>query len=389
MKLLQATYHIIKPNANIEKIAEKLAIGLTVGSWTDLSHQDQVILEKYKGQVINSEYIQDGVIKITIGYPLHNFTYEFSSILTTTFGKLSLDGKVKLVDLIFPEELLAHFKGPAFGIKGIRDLLDIHDRPLVMSIFKGIIGRDAEFFENQLRLQALSVDCIKDDEILYDIPELPFETRIKIAKRVLDEIYETTGKRVLYAVNLSGPVFQLKEKARRAKVLGANALLFNVHTYGLDVLKEIRDLNLGLPIFAHPAFSGAICGSHEYGLSYPLLLSKLTRIAGADFILFPAPFGSVPLSKEDALLIVTEARNHLGNISASFPVPSAGIHPGLVHSLIEHYDTDIVINAGGGVHGHPSGTTAGGQAFQEAIEHYYGSPEGKYFKEAKQIWGTS
>ncbi|MGV2928898.1 2,3-diketo-5-methylthiopentyl-1-phosphate enolase [Macrococcus capreoli] len=384
-----AKYQLHNNPSNIDAVAEKLAIGLTVGSWTDLTEEDQAHLEKFKGEVISKEIIDEdkGILNISIAYPEHNITPDFSSILTTVFGKLSLDGKVKLLDIDFGD-YSNHFNGPALGIEGVRALLNVHDRPLVMSIFKGIIGRDAQFFETQLRAQALSVDIIKDDEILYDVPELPFEERIQIGKRVLDDIYETTGRRVLYAVNLSGPVFELPQKALRAKSLGANALLFNVHTYGLDALKGIRDLDLGLPILAHPALSGALCGSPDYGISYHLLLSKLTRIAGADLILFPVPYGSIELTEKDAKGIVSDAIAE-SKIKRAFPVPSAGVHPGLVKRIIDDFGEDIVINAGGGVHGHPDGATAGGEAFLQAINHYKTGARGEAYDKAVALWGTS
>ena len=44
-----------------------------------------------------------GIIKIE--YPLLNFSPDLPAILTTTFGKLSLDGEVKLIDLTFSDEL--------------------------------------------------------------------------------------------------------------------------------------------------------------------------------------------------------------------------------------------------------------------------------------------
>ncbi|WP_414054735.1 2,3-diketo-5-methylthiopentyl-1-phosphate enolase [Macrococcus equi] len=389
MSHIVAKYQLHNSPSKIDAIAEKLAVGLTVGSWTDLTAEDQAHLKKFKGEVISREIIDEdkGVLQIEIAYPEHNLTPDFSSILTTVFGKLSLDGKVKLLDIEFGD-YSKHFKGPALGVQGVREILDIHDRPLVMSIFKGIIGRDVKFFENQLRAQALSVDIIKDDEILYDVPELPFEERIVIGKRVLDEVYERTSRRVLYAVNLSGPVFELPDKARIAKQLGANALLFNVHTYGLDALKGIRDLDLGLPILAHPSLSGALCGSSDYGISYSLLLSKLTRLAGADLILFPVPYGSIELTESDARSIVTHALEE-STVIRAFPVPSAGVHPGLVKRIIHDFGEEIVINAGGGIHGHPDGATAGGEAFLQAINLYKSGKGGKAYEKAVALWGTS
>ena len=73
------------------------------------------------------------------------------------------------------------------------------------------------------------VDLVKDDEILFDQEQTPFFDRIRTGKRILNEVYETTGHRTLYAVNLSGKTFELLDKAERAAEAGADALLFNVH----------------------------------------------------------------------------------------------------------------------------------------------------------------
>ena len=83
---------------------------------------------------------------------------------------------------------------------------------------------------------------------------------------------------------------------------GADILLFNVFAYGLDVLQSLaEDDEIPVPIMAHPAVSGAYSASKLYGVSSPLLLGKL-RYAGADFSLFPSPYGSVALEKRRLLL---------------------------------------------------------------------------------------
>lgn len=55
-------------------------------------------------------------------------------------------------------------------------------------------------------------------------------------------------------------------------------------------------------------------------------------------------------------------------VQKTFPVPSAGIHPGMVPVLIKDFGIDHVINAGGGIHGHPRGAIGGGKAFRSIID---------------------
>jgi len=405
MSILTATYQLYGKPGSFEKKAEGIALGLTIGSWTNLPLLEQEQLKQHKGNVIsikefeeNPHPLKSGLIKaeVSIAYPSANFSADLPAILTTVFGKLSLDGEVKLLDLDFSDELLKHFPGPRFGIEEIRHTLGVTGRPLLMSIFKGVIGRDLDYLSTQLRQQALGgVDLVKDDEILFDNPLTPFEKRIIAGKEVLTQVYEETGHRTLYAVNLSGRTSELRSKARKARELGADALLFNVHAYGLDVMQELaEDDDIALPLMAHPAFSGAFTSSSFYGLSTPLALGKLTRYAGADFSLFPSPYGSVALEKASALSLGEELIKE-SSLKRSFPVPSAGIHPGLVPLLIADYGIDSVINAGGGVHGHPAGAVGGGQAFRQAIDAVLqgetlqnASKQHEQLQTALELWGS-
>jgi 2,3-diketo-5-methylthiopentyl-1-phosphate enolase len=376
-----ATYLVHDAKGDLNKKAEGIALGLTVGSWTELPLLEQEQLKAHKGRVLEvsqlencektNQYLEKSVTKgkIKIAYPSLNYSHDLPAILTTVFGKLSLDGEVKLVDLEFSEDVKSSFPGPAFGVSVIRDTLGVYDRPLLMSIFKGVIGRDLSYLKDQLKQQVLGgVDLVKDDEILFDNPLTPFEDRILAGKEVLKEVYEETGQKALYAVNLSGRTFELKDKAKRAAELGANVLLFNVFAYGLDVLQSLaEDPEISVPIMAHPAVSGALTASSLYGFSSSLLLGKLLRFSGADFSLFPSPYGSVALDRGEAIGIATNCLKE-DSLKKSFPVPSAGIHPGLVPLLIQDFGKDSVINAGGGVHGHPNGAIGGGRAFRTAID---------------------
>jgi len=404
MSEVTACYQLIGKPGSFEKKAEGIALGLTIGSWTDLPLLEQEQLKKHKGKVVSINEFnerfdplnpEDIRAEIKISYPSENFSPDIPAILTTVFGKLSLDGKVRLLDLEFAPKLLESFPGPKFGIEGIRKLVNVYDRPLLMSIFKGVLGRDMDFLTSQLREQAIGgVDLVKDDEILFDNPLTPFEQRISRGREVLQQVYEETGHRTLYAINLTGRTSELRNKAKRAMELGADALLFNVHTYGLDVLMELsEDREIQLPLMAHPAFSGAFTSSKSYGVSNPLVLGKLTRYAGADFSLFPSPYGSVALEKGVALAIGEELTNETV-LKQAFPVPSAGIHPALVPLLLEDYGIDCVINAGGGVHGHPDGAAGGGRAFRQAIDTSIkeiplssAAEEFKELKEALDLWG--
>lgn len=408
MSEIIATYLLHDFKGEHEKKAEGIALGLTIGTWTDLPQLVQMQLKKHKGRVVSvtplpeeeavNLYFNQKVYRLTIqiAYPADNFSNDLPAILTTVFGKLSLDGEIKLIDLEFVGEIHKAFPGPRFGITGIREMINVFDRPLVMSIFKGVLGRDLAYHNEQLMQQALGgVDLVKDDEILFEQEQTPFFDRIKTGSRILKHVYETTGHRTLYAVNLSGRTYDLLDKAELAAEAGADALLFNVHTYGLDVMQALCESDrVNLPIMAHPAYSGALASSPFYGISYPLLLGKLVRLSGADLSLFPSPYGNVALDKAETLAIAQALTKNELSWKKAFPVPSAGIHPGMVPDLIHDFGLDSVINAGGGVHGHPDGAKGGAQAFRSAVDAVLaGKPlslaanEDKALQKALALWG--
>jgi 2,3-diketo-5-methylthiopentyl-1-phosphate enolase len=386
-----ATYRCYDQKADFAKKATGIAVGLTVGSWTELPEAQKAQMEKHLGKVVSVEVHEppaessgtERYADIQIAYPDVNFSRDIPALLVTVFGKLSMDGQIKLIDLSFSPDFLSGFSGPKFGLQGVRNLLGIQDRPLLMSIFKSVVGYELPALREQFYLQAAGgVDLIKDDEILFENPLTPIEKRVEACMEAAAQAAKETGQKLLYAVNITGPTSQLAAQAKKAIQAGANALLFNVLAYGFDALHELSaDPEIPVPIMAHPAMAGAMYPSPHYGISASVLLGKLMRLAGADLVLFPSPYGSVVMPREENLaikhvLLTTDlARDYLYGSStagihlpSSFPVPSAGIHPGLVPLILRDFGGDVVVNAGGGIHGHPLGTIAGGQAFRQAID---------------------
>lgn len=235
-----------------------------------------------------------------------------------------------------------------------------------MSIFKSCLGLPLGELETQFAAQIEGgVDLVKDDEIFFVEDKAPLADRLAAYNRIID----AAGRPVLYAANLTGPVHQLVDRAKYAIEHGANCLLVNVLPYGFDILHRLAaDPDVTVPLMAHPAMAGAFYAADDYGIAAPLLLGKLLRIAGADMILYPSPYGSVALHKPEALKIAEYARSASSVHKPAFPAPSAGIHPGLVARLYDDFGTDVIVNAGGGVHGHPHGAADGGRAFRAAID---------------------
>lgn len=347
------------PLANAERQAQAIAIGQTAGTWDARFAHRADALRGHLAEVVSLRE-ENGAALATIRFPEANVEGDVPSLLTMIFGKYSMAGPAKVMAVRLPE---AYGLRPRFGISGIRKRLGVEGRPLVMAIFKPALGltaadHGAVFAE----LAEAGIDIVKDDEVMGDLPSAPALERLEA---VLPAIHAARKKHreVLYAVNATGPGAKLIENARGLVKAGANALLFNALCYGFGALEQLAsDPAIDVPIFVHPALAGAFCGAPDYGLAYDVVLGTLASHAGADAVLYPAHYGSLPFDAkvEARIRDVLRARD-------VFPVPSAGIHPGIVPRALSDYGTDVILNAGTGIMDHPDGPAAGVAAFFEAL----------------------
>lgn len=352
------------PNIDASRQAKVIAIGQTAGTWDERFSHREDNLRSHLAQVINVKTDEQGYNIATVSFPEINVENDIASLLTMIFGKYSMAGVGKIVAVRLDKN---YGRVAKFGISGIRQQLQVFDRPLIMAIFKPALGLSAQDHATILEEVATAgLDIIKDDEIMGDLNTAPTLERLRACRPILDQIKQETGRTVLYAINVTGNAQTLLEKARILVKEGANALLLNVLTYGFSVLEALAtDPEVNVPIFAHPALAGALCASGNTGFSYSVILGTLMAHAGADAVLYPAHYGSLPFDPVEEKRICQELRSR--NV---FPVPSAGIHPGIVPKALSDYGNDVILNAGTGIMEHPNGPGAGVNAFFQAIDWY-------------------
>jgi 2,3-diketo-5-methylthiopentyl-1-phosphate enolase len=351
------------PGVDAAKQAKIIALGQTVGTWdASFAHRESSFLAHSAEVVAVQANDLDGSALATVRFPVANVEGDIASLLTMIFGKYSMAGPAKVTAIRLPE---GYGQAPKFGITGVRSLLNTPTRPLVMAIFKPALGLSAADHAQILKQVAgAGLDIIKDDEILGNLDSAPTLERLKACLPVIEEAQQQQGRSLLYVINLTGKADQLLAQARQLVAAGANALLLNVLSYGFSVLEALSaDPEISAPIFAHPALAGAWCGAPDHGFSYSALLGTLFSYTGADAVLYPAHYGSLPFEAAEEFRIRDALRSR--NV---FPVPSAGIHPGVVPRAIADYGQDVILNAGTGIMDHPDGPAAGVRAFFEALE---------------------
>jgi len=381
-RFIIATYYCgTKATTEMMKFAAALAVEQTTGTWVKVPAETPEVREKFIGRVVGiyetpsyqaeiPQEVNERHFIIRIAYPWANFGPQFAMLLSTVIGNISSSGKVKLLDLEFPKKYLEEFKGPKFGVPGIRELLGVYDRPLLNNMIKPCTGLDPETTA-QLAYEAAvgGVDIIKDDELVADAPHCPLVDRVKAVMAALKRADEEKGEKTLYAFNITDRTEKLRDNAYRAIEAGANCLMVNYFTIGLDATRMLcEDPNINVPILAHSDFTGAVYESPWSGVSATLIGAKLPRLAGLDMAIGLSPYGKFPMMIDTFVNMGLQMLAPWHHIKPMFPMPGGGTTQGHIEDLYNKFGKDVMIAAGGAIHGHPMGATAGARAFRQGID---------------------
>ena len=357
----------------MEKAAEAIAAEQSTGTWTGISTLSEDIFEKYGGRVLK---ISGDSIRMA--YPVEDFSVEvgavpqiLSVIAGNLFGLESI-GKVRVEDVYFPKCMLKEFKGPKFGIEGIRKALDRPEKPLVGTIVKPKIGLPPKAFADYVYEAGKGgLTNSKDDETLVDQKFCPIEDRTVAVAEALDRL-ESEGHKMIHAINVSTSGHKILELAEKVQSWGARELMVDVITCGFAAVQALaEDPSIKVPIHVHRTMHGAMTRDPLHGISM-LPITKLVRMCGGDAL----HIGTLGVGKMSGT--VGDHSNLdacLDDITVPYrtvmPVCSGGVYPGMVGAMVKESGLNVQIQAGGGVAGHPGGVRIGAMAMSQAVDAAY------------------
>ena len=368
----------VEPNrVSCSKAAEAIAEESSIGTWTELKTMKPGI------QKIGAKVFEIKRNWIKIAYPSElfekgNIPQIMSSIGGNIFGMKALN-KLRLEDIKWPEKIMKSFKGPKFGIPGVRKLLKVKDRPLVGTIVKPKVGLSSnEHAKVAYESWIGGCDVVKDDENLTNQNFNKFEKRVKETLKMRDRAERETGEKKVYMPNVTAETREMIKRARFVKRNDGRYMMVDIITVGWAGLQTLRNENLNLVMHAHRAGHAAFTKG-DHGISM-LVVADIARLIGVDQIHIGTVVGKMIGGKKEVSHIgeeiekgfVKEGHHTLEenwhDVKPVFAVCSGGLHPGLVQKLVKIMGKNIIIQAGGGIHGHPKGTKAGALAMRQALE---------------------
>ncbi len=363
------TFFLESSGQPFDRTAGGVAAESSVGTWTDVSLQQNSIWEKLHGKVIEMDEAS-GLIKIA--YPLElfepgNIPQLLSSIAGNIFG-LSEISALRILDIEFPEAYVKSFPGPYFGIEGVRKITGISSRPLIGSIIKPKLGLSTEdHVIAAMDVYEAGVDLVKDDENLTSQTFNNFYKRVEAGTQKMKEAqFLGKGAEKVYAYNISASYDEMVKRAEYVVGKEGNCLMIDILTCGFAAVSGIRNKNFRKIIHAHRAMHAAFTRSKQYGISM-LVIAKLARLAGVDSLHTGTIVGKMEGGKEEILTIDNFLRSEWYGLKTVLPTASGGLHPGHIPDLYRLLGKDVLCNFGGGIHGHPDGSKAGAKAVVQAF----------------------
>jgi ribulose-bisphosphate carboxylase large chain len=373
--------YYLKSTTNLNEAAWALAIGQSVGNpkvrnkW-----ETEELFEKYSCIILddqnNLESKTEGIVYIA--FPTENLNFEKNGIshmlVNLMGGQLDIDvvDQCHILDIEFPNSILSQFKGPKYGISGIREFTNSYDKPLLGAIVKPKIGVTPQtLLEMVKELVEGGVNFIKEDEIMSEFSLCPLEERVPLVMNYLKD------KNVIYSVSIHCDPDKILDRVKLIHSLGGNSVHVNFWC-GLGVYRSIRELNL--PIFIHFQKSGDKIftnKSHAFHIDWRVVC-KIAGLSGVDFIHAGMIGGYYKWDEQeviDSCKILTEL-----NV---MPAISCGFNAGLTDMVNSRLGVDYMANVGGGIHGHPNGTLAGAKSMRQSIDKIVGTE----YIQAIEKWG--
>jgi ribulose-bisphosphate carboxylase large chain len=358
-------YHLHARNkAEAEHFSEKIGIEQSV----------EMPLDTVPGQAKHSlpelksvEPLDESTWQTSISYPASIVDGDPTQLLNVLFGNISLLDGIQIMDVsdeIFTDVL----KGPAFGIKGIRELLGVPHRPLGSTALKPVGLSAHELSERAFLFSESGIDIIKDDHGLANQQPAPFHERVSLCVNAVRRGEQKSGKRTLYFPNITASPQLVFERFYQAAEAGADGVLVCPQLTGLETLHNLAKLKK-IPVMAHPSFSGSyIRGNHGFSITF--YYGKLWRAIGADSVIYPNAGGRFLFSADQCKALNKQMKAEFCDYKPSLPTPGGGMNLETLPKWIEEYGHDTLFLIGGSLYRQPGGIKEATRKFQKILDDY-------------------
>jgi ribulose-bisphosphate carboxylase large chain len=306
-----------------------------------------VIQQEILGRIETFTECRNGY-RAMISYSDEIASDEFPQFLNVVFGNSSLIPDITVERIILSEHLMKWFSGPKFGISGLRERLNVYNRPLSFTALKPMGLPSRSLADEAYKCALGGIDLIKDDHGLANQSFSTYRERVKMCSEAVQRANQESGNKTAYIPNVSGSIDTIIDRIHFAEDCDAGGVMLSPGLVGFDAL-HYASKHSGIPVIYHPAFSGNYIDNGSGGFDCGCIVGQIPRIAGADVVVFPNYGGRFSFSEEQCRQISVMCSEDLENIKPIFPAPSGGMKPEKVDEMIDFYGKDVALLMGGGL----------------------------------------
>lgn len=329
-----------------------------------------VIRDDIVGRIESFDPFEQGY-KARISYANETAALELTQLLNVVFGNISIKPGIKVESIDLPPSLLGRWNGPRFGTEGLRKFLGIPQRPLLFTALKPMGLSAQQLADLAYQVAIGGIDIIKDDHGLTDQCFAPFEERVRLCAAAVGKANRETGGNSIYVANVTAPADHIVKRARQAKEAGAGGIMVSPGLVGFDTMRRLADdENIALPVFSHPAFIGSYVTGGTTGFSHRALFGQITRLAGADAVIYPNFGGRFSFSRAECESIAAAARADMAGIKPIFPAPGGGMSIDRIPELYRVYGNDVMFLIGGGLFQHGPDVVENCRYFRKLLDEF-------------------
>jgi ribulose-bisphosphate carboxylase large chain len=307
--------------------------------------------------------------EVVLSFPLDNVGTNLPVMLSMVRGNLfelpQVSG-LRLVDLELPEAFARAYPLPQFGVAGTRKLADVQGRPILGTIVKPNIGLSPPQTAELVRqLAEAGVDFIKDDEVQSNAPHSPFDRRVEAVMRVINDVAQRTGRKVMVAFNITDELDEMFRHHDTVVAAGGTCVMVSLNSVGFVGLAALRR-RCKLPIHGHRNGWGMLDRCPLLGVEFTAY-QKLWRLVGIDQIHVNGLSNKFSESDESVVKSIKACLMPLFGGHEVLPVVGSGQWAGQASETYRRTGTvDLLFLSGGGIVGHPAGPAAGVRSLQQA-----------------------
>jgi ribulose-bisphosphate carboxylase large chain len=346
----KVTYSFFGTEEEARKSAEATCVEETIEFPPDLLPSNDYWNE-VKGRLEDFQPVAEAHYRAEISYAVETTSPDILQVLNVIYGNTAMIPNVRVEDAEFPPEMLAWFRGPRFGLPGVREICGVHARPMICATIKPMGLSLDSLAEIAYEVALGGSDLVKDDHGITNQPFANFEERVSKCAAAVSRANAESGENCLYVPNVTAPVDEVLIRAYFAKDAGAQALMLTPGLTGWDTLRLLSMVeDLALPVICHPSHYGIYYLSEKAGFSARFAYGILPRLAGADISILPNYIGRLHAEPQDCLDAISAAKQPMGQIKTLFPAPGGGITLDTIPDLLAFYDNDVIFIMGGGLH---------------------------------------